>query len=133
MELITCNRKYASNYTYDANGNILSLIRNDETGSPMDNLTYSYHHTDFETSPGAWDGEKSNRLLAAEDAISNGTGGDDIKPGQNFDGANLSLNNYGYDEIGNLIKDDQENIEEIDWTVAGKVKSITRKSEPWVN
>ena len=35
-------------------------------------------------------------------------------------------NNYAYDAQGNLIKDEQEQIAQIDWTVVGKVKRVTR-------
>jgi RHS repeat-associated protein len=37
-------------------------------------------------------------------------------------------NNYGYDAIGNLIKDEAEEIEEIVWTVYGKVSKVIRSS-----
>ena len=37
-----------------------------------------------------------------------------------------TANNYGYDELGNLKKDSAEGIQHIEWTVYGKVKSITR-------
>ena len=36
------------------------------------------------------------------------------------------VNNYKYDEIGNLICDSTEEISQIEWTVYGKIKSITR-------
>jgi hypothetical protein len=32
----------------------------------------------------------------------------------------------GYDVLGNLTRDTREQIAQIDWTVAGKVKSVTR-------
>ncbi|MBY0426109.1 MAG: RHS repeat-associated core domain-containing protein, partial [Cytophagales bacterium] len=34
--------------------------------------------------------------------------------------------NYQYDDIGNLMKDDQEDIATIEWTLYGKVKKVTR-------
>ena len=37
-----------------------------------------------------------------------------------------SADNYVYDEIGNLIKDEAENIEEISWRVDGKISEIIR-------
>ena len=37
-----------------------------------------------------------------------------------------STHNYDYDEVGNLIKDKSEDIEEIKWTVTGKVSDVTR-------
>jgi YD repeat-containing protein len=39
---------------------------------------------------------------------------------------NQSLLNYGYDAIGNLVRDDAENIQEIKWNAYGKVSSISR-------
>jgi RHS repeat-associated protein len=39
---------------------------------------------------------------------------------------NLTTGNYGYDEIGNLIKDNAEQIKEIKWNVYGKIQSICR-------
>src|SRR5690606_6119559 len=47
----------------------------------------------------------------------------------------IELNNYKYDELGNLVHDKREEIETITWTVAGKVKRIARtagstKTEP---
>lgn len=39
---------------------------------------------------------------------------------------NQQANNYTYDRIGNLISDVAEEIENIEWTVYGKIKSITR-------
>ena len=35
--------------------------------------------------------------------------------------------NYAYDEIGNLIKDQQEGITNIEWTVYGKVAKATKQ------
>jgi len=35
-------------------------------------------------------------------------------------------NRYGYDALGNLIRDTQEGIGSIQWTVAGKVRSVTQ-------
>lgn len=34
--------------------------------------------------------------------------------------------NYAYDEVGNLIKDQSERIANIEWTVYGKVKKVQR-------
>ncbi|MEZ4843007.1 MAG: RHS repeat-associated core domain-containing protein [Saprospiraceae bacterium] len=35
-------------------------------------------------------------------------------------------NTYGYDELGNLVRDNSSNIANIQWTNAGKIKRITR-------
>ncbi|MBC7388108.1 MAG: hypothetical protein H7329_02760 [Opitutaceae bacterium] len=39
-----------------------------------------------------------------------------------------SVNNYSYDEIGNLTKDVKEGITNIGWTVYGKIKKITKST-----
>src|SRR5690606_20020306 len=41
---------------------------------------------------------------------------------------NQSSNNYQYDAIGNLIKDNAEGISPITWNVYGKISSITKSS-----
>ncbi len=49
--------------------------------------------------------------------------------GSPFHGAHAdvnALNNYKYDALGNLIADKREQIANIEWTVSGKVKHITR-------
>ncbi|MDW7691646.1 RHS repeat-associated core domain-containing protein [Flammeovirgaceae bacterium SG7u.111] len=37
--------------------------------------------------------------------------------------------NYAYDAIGNLIRDDSENITDIDWTIQGKVAKVSKTVE----
>ena len=37
-------------------------------------------------------------------------------------------NNYSYDELGQLIKDEQENIQHINWRADGKISSIIRSA-----
>src|SRR5690554_1782056 len=39
-----------------------------------------------------------------------------------------SANNYGYDELGQLIRDEQEGIAAIDWRNDGKIRGIIRAS-----
>ena len=111
--------QYQTSYTYDANGNITSLTRNNQSGTAMDNLTYHY----------AMDKAGNilnNRLLHVNDAV-NTTDGTDIKDqGGNYTQQRASTHNYDYDEIGNLIKDKSEQIAEIRWTVTGKVSDVIR-------
>ncbi|MGB3868734.1 MAG: RHS repeat-associated core domain-containing protein [Flavobacteriales bacterium] len=38
--------------------------------------------------------------------------------------------NYGYDALGNLVRDTREGITGIDWTVAGKVRSVAKATGP---
>jgi RHS repeat-associated protein len=76
-------------YTYDLNGNILTLKRYDERGSgtALDNLVYTYSGT--------------NRLLKVADT------GDDY--GGFSDGTNTG-NDYTYDNNGNMITDQNKGI-----------------------
>ena len=109
------NGAYATTYEYDLNGNLQYLTRKDHDGELMDDFEYHYH------------GTKINRLLRVneQDAelTSTTTVDVDIKDGQ-------LPGNYDYDAIGQLIKDDQESITNIEWTVTGKVKSIEFFNKP---
>jgi hypothetical protein len=114
---------YATDYTYDAMGNILTQKRNGGGASPtaLDELTYNYHTTT--------DGLVSNRLYQVNDVVSAGNYSDDIDDQGTFNNTHSTIetaNNYGYDELGNLVRDAQEEIASIEWTVYGKMKKITR-------
>jgi photosystem II stability/assembly factor-like uncharacterized protein len=114
--------KYKTSYEYDANGNLQKLTRNGNRTDnlPMDNLTYRY----------AKDGNGNilnNRLLHVHDAVHNATYSTDIDDQGVYAQNNPRLQNYTYDEIGNMIADKQEEIEEIVWNVQGKVQEIRRK------
>lgn len=92
---------WATNYSYDKMGNILSLNRNAKS-SKMDSLKYFYY-------PG------KNQLSYVSDKV----------PANNFqnDIDNQNVNNYKYDAVGNLIYDASEKLK-ITWTHYGKVKQI---------
>jgi len=100
---------YKEQVTYDANGNILSYIRNGAniTGMPkaMDSLTYRYL-------------PNSNKLDHADDAVPTANYSVDIDDQDTL--------NFKYDNIGNLISDVTARLSKIDWTVYGKIKSITK-------
>jgi RHS repeat-associated protein len=90
--------------TYDANGNILQLNRNKNTedingttSNKMDELTYKYYDkTDL--------GEKHpNRLKRVEDAFKKPTNANDIKD-------QTTTNNYEYNSIGQLTKNNDEGV-----------------------
>ena len=76
----------------------------------MDNLTYTYTKN----------GNRlvNNKLLRVTDAVA-GNYTEDLKTQTN-------ATNYTYDAIGNLIKDQQEGISNIQWTVYGKIASILK-------
>jgi RHS repeat-associated protein len=97
---------YTSSYTYDANGNILTLDRNADNGREMDRLTYHYK-------------AGTNQLSYVDDQVH--------KDSFDYDIDDQYLDNYTYDKIGNLISDRAEEIVDIQWTVYGKIRSITRK------
>ena len=80
-----------SGYSYDLNGNILSLTRKGKNGALMDNLAYDY-------GTGV---NKSNRLLKVTDSYDKSTG---FKDGTNLD------NDYGYDFNGNMIVDQNKSV-----------------------
>ena len=114
---------YATDYTYDAMGNILTQKRNGggALAIALDELTYNYHTTT--------DGLVSNRLYHVNDVVSSGNYSDDIDDQGTFNNTHTTIetaNNYGYDELGNLVRDNQEEIASIEWTVYGKMKKITR-------
>jgi RHS repeat-associated protein len=102
---------YRERISYDPNGNILTYNRHgDAARLSMDSLSYFYT-------------SNTNRLHkvtdAATDAGANYNLYNDIKQGQ-------ADNNYQYDAIGNMIKDNSESITDISWSVYGKILSITK-------
>lgn len=114
---------YNVNLTYDANGNIQTLNRNQNAATPalqsMDELTYRYE-LDVEGN------QFNNRLLHVNDAVAVGNSTEDIDDQGVFNQKNETLHNYNYDGIGNLVSDQQEEIEEIVWNVYGKVQKVMR-------
>ncbi len=94
-----------SGYSYDRNGNLLSLTRSapkaDGTYPMMDHLIYTYN-------------ANTNQLKHVEDSIDN----------TDFDIDIQGLHNYYYDAIGQLTYDAAENLT-IKWRVDGKVASIS--------
>ncbi|MGZ3890565.1 MAG: RHS repeat domain-containing protein [Mucilaginibacter sp.] len=106
----TADVAYGENFMYDMNGNLTQVKRSgtSTTGFPdMDNLTYNYPST-------------SNKLDFVGDGISSTAYTDDID--------NQTTGNYTYDNNGNLIGDVVEEIQNIGWSVYGKMKTLTRIS-----
>lgn len=121
----TFNGMYENALTYDANGNIMTQVRKNQSGANIDNLAYNYERNS--------NGEIiANRLYHVDDGVPDATFSDDIDDEGAFqlNSNDLSVvrtqNNYSYDEIGNLTKDTKEGMAEIKWTVAGKIKEIDR-------
>ena len=114
---------YLNELTYDANGNIETQRRHDESGLLVDLLTYKYN--------AAVSGKKSNRLYHVWDGQPNNAAyTDDIDDqdvaGSLYNPTTLANANYTYDKEGRLIADKQEEIATIVWRVDGKVKEIIR-------
>jgi RHS repeat-associated protein len=107
-------------FSYDGNGNILKSFRHgDFYAAPkdMDDLTYNYNR----------DGNGNlinNKLRHVNDAIPYYADND----GQDLH--DQVPDNYRYDPIGNLVQDQQAAISNIDWTVYGKIKGITKTDGP---
>jgi len=126
---------YTTQLIYDANGNIVNLYRNGSTtnihsgsgGVGMDFLTYNYSQH-----AGSNSNRKTNRLIGVVDGVTNSAYTDDIES-QGVAVSNdptKSTWNYDYDEIGNLIRDNSEQIASIEWTTDRKVKRILRTQNP---
>ncbi len=120
--------------SYDQNGNIYHLGRNGQSGNLiMDDLEYYYYGSDGISygASGITSGLPSgvtftNKLSYVDDKETSSTYNTDIATGQ-------SAGNYRYDEIGNLIADESEDIGDasnvgITWTVYGKIKDILRQT-----
>ncbi|HEX8548378.1 MAG TPA: hypothetical protein VF691_15565, partial [Cytophagaceae bacterium] len=115
---------YENTFTYDANGNILTQNRYDEAGVKFENMDYRYKKD-------ANGDYMQNRLYHVNDSASSGLQTDDIDDQGAFNSTIASMNtvnNYSYDEIGNLIADSTEQVDTIKWTAYGKVKEIKRSS-----
>ncbi|MHA7832353.1 MAG: hypothetical protein ACX93O_14760 [Flagellimonas sp.] len=101
--------------TYDANGNIQSLVRNkdpnDQNNPAMDALTYNY------------DPERPNRLLWVDDAEGDVPVADDLD--------DQAPGNYQYNSIGQLTKDVSEGIAYI-YTASGLVAEVQQNGQPLV-
>ncbi|WP_459209978.1 RHS repeat domain-containing protein [Aquimarina rhabdastrellae] len=96
--------------TYDANGNIQSLNRNKHTengNNAMDQLSYVYKT------------DKQNQLLRVDDGVIGDTNAADIK---DQDGKN-----YVYNDIGQLVKNNEEGIE-YSYNASGLVTEIKKNN-----
>ncbi|PXY42832.1 hypothetical protein DMB65_02105 [Flavobacterium cheongpyeongense] len=122
------SKSYESSYSYDRNGNLLTM-RNTAPGvypnsrtptlknPEMDNFTYKYK---------SGTNKLTNVFDIANDIFTET--GIDIKQNLNekaaYNESNPDTHNYIYDAIGQLIEDKNEGLI-IDWRVDGKVKKVT--------
>lgn len=104
----TLSNKYSSSYEYDQNGNITRLSRYSQDGTQFDNLSYHYQRD-------AQGKLISNRLNHITDpqGFNNSIG----------DLSSQNLNNYQYDEVGNLKRDVKDNLS-FEWTYKGRIKQV---------
>ncbi|QEC44784.1 hypothetical protein FSB84_25025 [Pseudobacter ginsenosidimutans] len=102
---------YKESITYDANGNILTFLRNASAATQMDDLAYQYNID-------AKGNLLNNKLRHVDDEISASAFDVDID--------DQSVDNHEYDKIGNLISDVAEGLEKIKWTPYGKINSIQK-------
>jgi len=115
--------EYYNAFQYDAMGNILYQDRHTRDGKQIEKLTYNYQKNNI-------GGELlRNRLYSLNDGVGDNVDNTDIDD-MGFFHTDINKinkdNNYSYDAEGRLIKDRQEEIGTIIWTVSGKVKEIRR-------
>jgi YD repeat-containing protein len=164
----TAEMSYDVNYTYDPNGNLLTLQRNDAYGNRMDDFVYTYQAgtnrlTALNDTPGAQEVFESktytgNPLVAdgkiyrhitaqggatvpagnqakleATETVTLGPGFT-AEAGSDFEAAVVApalhedeSGTFTYDEIGNLIANESAGVTYIQWTVHGKVRSVTKE------
>lgn len=106
--------KYSENFEYDADGNIKSVYRRNAVtnNSLMDLLVYYYNRNIGGGRP------NNNRLSYVTDYVEDNFAPDDLD--------NQTIDNYTYDKTGNLIGDVSESISRVNWTVYGKIASVTK-------
>ncbi|MDR6340041.1 RHS repeat-associated protein [Filimonas zeae] len=102
---------YKEHIAYDPNSNITSYLRNGYRTSSgqtenMDKLRYNY-------------GSGTNRLNYVYDSVPTTTL-------YTTDLESQAAGNYAYDSIGNLVKDVSAGLDNIQWTVYGKIDNIKK-------
>ncbi|WP_159025704.1 GH-E family nuclease [Aquimarina sp. Aq78] len=105
----TTPQNYTSAYSYDRNGNLkkLNRVTVNKNGNQVDMDDLTYHYL-----------PNSNKLDHVDDAVK-GSRFNDLK--------DQKEGNYQYDAIGQLLRDEKDNIANIDWRVDGKIREITKK------
>lgn len=143
---------YDELFTYDPNGNLLTLKRYDQAAALKDNFTYTYYggtnrlaqlniNTDLTISSGT---VTSNSIIYSNIIV---TGSATFAPNSTVDlkalqsikvsptiaipsGTNVKLRIAGsleYDAIGNLTKNESDNMS-VTWTPQGKVRQVTNNT-----
>jgi RHS repeat-associated protein len=145
---------YNEDFTYDANGNLKTIVRNNNTGAVLDNFTMSYYAntnklrytnpiTDNASHTGTLTSNEriyNNIAIAATANVANGANVtlravNNITFATDFnhnEAGNLRAYVLGadegelnYDAIGNLVWDARQGVR-IEWTPYGKVRKVTK-------
>jgi hypothetical protein len=117
---------YQENLTYDANGNIKSLLRTDGSGAALDNMQYKFDLSLADPGDPANQAKNkatNNKLLYIDEQGPDASGIDDVVPQT---GSSISNPNYTYDSKGRMISDRSNQIALITWTAYDKVASVIR-------
>ncbi|MCX6317421.1 MAG: DUF6443 domain-containing protein [Bacteroidetes bacterium] len=153
----TASKNYRERISYDANGNILSYLRNGSTTPPptggvgggggpleMDNLYYQYPkyaNTPANIANRTAGKLMNNRLRFVQDEVAATNYNEDIDNQTTLSRSYLESDpaswqpetagddNYVYDEIGNLVRDVKEGITNIEWNVYGKIAVIHKGAQ----
>jgi len=104
---------FKTSYTYDAGGNITNLKRFDIAGVQYDNMQYIYQNVQNDYN------KNTNKLRYVNDDVA-------FTNVSKTDIDDQNIDNYQYDDIGNLIYDKQKEIQNIEWTMYGKIRKVTR-------
>jgi len=110
-----------SHLTYDNNGNILTMTQRGFTvggSTVIDSLTYSYLNND-----------NSNKLMGVADAANNPTS---TLADFHYNPATKQATDYNYDVNGNLIRDNNKNIDTIVYNCLNLPQSVHMKGEGYV-
>lgn len=125
------NSKQGMRYSYDQLSRIKSGQNMMDNGSSVWNSTQNYQST--------YGYSKNGNLLELNRKNDAGIVIHDLdyiyyaetNKLKNVDGT--SAENYTYDAMGNLISDDSEDIESVEWTYYGKVKKVIKSDDSYVD
>jgi len=117
---LTYNGMYNNKFSYDANGNILTVLAKNQSGQTIDDQTYHQ-----QTLAGK---KVRNRTYSITDLATLTSGNDLLNqiPFDNNDATINTNNNYSFTEIGERKSDKQDSIDLIIWTTYGKIKEVKR-------
>jgi RHS repeat-associated protein len=124
---------YAERYTYDPNGNIMTLGRNAASGggtAPTAQLTYKYRYAN--TSNGWDEYTPGSAPTSGVSHLTNQLSSIQVSPTGTQNPNELqtqSAFNYQYNEIGQLTGDSKSGVNNVVWNVYGKILSLIAGSD----